>query len=81
MLRDYFRYKVFFVENITDIDDKIIRRARQNHLYEQYREEDPDLDRVIADCNEVKELFAQTVKTTEDADKRAMQGWNSDIML
>ena len=81
MLRDYFRYKVFFVENITDIDDKIIRRARQNHLYKQYEADDPDLNRVIVDCNEVKAIFAETVKTTEDADKRAMQGWNSDTTL
>ncbi|KAI7935855.1 hypothetical protein MJO28_016726 [Puccinia striiformis f. sp. tritici] len=30
--RDYFNYRVKFVMNITDIDDKIIQRARQQHL-------------------------------------------------
>lgn len=30
--------------NITDIDDKIILRARQQHLLENYRSEHPDLD-------------------------------------
>lgn len=31
-LVDYFGYQVFYVMNITDIDDKIIKRARSNHL-------------------------------------------------
>ena len=73
MLRDYFNYDVFFVENITDIDDKIIRRARQNHLFERYVTDDPDLGRVIADCNEVSVAFGETVKKTTDPDKKAMQ--------
>ena len=73
VLRDYFNYDVFFVENITDIDDKIIRRARQNHLFERYVADDPDLNRVIADCNEVSLAFGETVKKTTDPDKKAMQ--------
>ncbi|EJF65018.1 cysteinyl-tRNA synthetase [Dichomitus squalens LYAD-421 SS1] len=32
ILTDYFKYDVHFVMNITDIDDKIILRARHNHL-------------------------------------------------
>lgn len=36
ILANYFRYDVFLCMNITDIDDKIIRRARQNHLFDQY---------------------------------------------
>ncbi len=36
VLSNYFGYEVFYVMNITDIDDKIIKRARQNHLYESY---------------------------------------------
>ena len=73
VLRDYFNYDVFFVENITDIDDKIIRRARQNHLFERYVADDPDLGRVIADCNEVSVAFGETVKKTTDPDKKTMQ--------
>ena len=73
VLRDYFNYDVFFVENITDIDDKIIRRARQNHLFERYVADDPDLSRVIADCNEVSVAFGETVKKTTDPDKKTMQ--------
>ena len=32
ILRDYFNYDITYVMNITDIDDKIILRARQGHL-------------------------------------------------
>ncbi|KAF9069052.1 cysteinyl-tRNA synthetase [Rhodocollybia butyracea] len=37
IMSDYFGYDVHFVMNITDIDDKIIKRARQNHLIEKFR--------------------------------------------
>lgn len=43
-MKDYFQFNVRFVMNITDIDDKIILRARQQHLLENYRTEHPDLD-------------------------------------
>lgn len=36
VLKDYFRYDVEYVMNITDIDDKIMRRARELHLFEKY---------------------------------------------
>ena len=32
----YFNYEVYYVMNITDIDDKIIRRARRQYLFTQY---------------------------------------------
>ena len=37
ILRDYLGYDVHFVMNITDIDDKIIVRARQSHLLKTFR--------------------------------------------
>ncbi|EXJ80510.1 cysteinyl-tRNA synthetase [Capronia coronata CBS 617.96] len=37
ILRDYFHFRVNFVMNITDVDDKIILRARQRHLYDEYK--------------------------------------------
>jgi hypothetical protein len=37
ILRDYFHFQVRFVMNITDVDDKIILRARQRHLYDEYK--------------------------------------------
>lgn len=36
ILQNYFKYDVKFVQNITDIDDKIIIRARQTYLYEKF---------------------------------------------
>uniref|UniRef100_A0A183BVA7 Cysteine--tRNA ligase, cytoplasmic n=1 Tax=Globodera pallida TaxID=36090 RepID=A0A183BVA7_GLOPA len=36
VLTDYFNYDLLYVMNVTDIDDKIIKRARQNYLLEQY---------------------------------------------
>jgi len=38
-MSDYFGYKILYVLNITDIDDKIILRARTKYLLEQYRGE------------------------------------------
>ncbi|KAI9315543.1 tRNA synthetases class I (C) catalytic domain-containing protein [Dichotomocladium elegans] len=44
VLESYFGYKVQFVQNITDIDDKIILRARQQYLFENMKKETPKLD-------------------------------------
>lgn len=38
-MRDYFRFDVRFVMNITDVDDKIIIRGRQQFLFRQYLRE------------------------------------------
>ncbi|KAI3647854.1 hypothetical protein MP228_008075 [Amoeboaphelidium protococcarum] len=37
VLSDYFKYNVYQVMNITDIDDKIILRARQSYLFDEYK--------------------------------------------
>lgn len=36
IMQDYFGYNIKFVQNITDIDDKIIIAARQQYLFEKY---------------------------------------------
>ena len=36
VLEDYFGYDCLFVMNVTDVDDKIIQRARRNYLLKQY---------------------------------------------
>lgn len=38
IMEDYFHYDVFYQVNITDVDDKIILRARQNKLVSDYTE-------------------------------------------
>ena len=37
-MSDYFNYNLFYVMNITDIDDKIILRARRNFLFKEFLE-------------------------------------------
>lgn len=72
MLADYFNYNVFYVMNITDIDDKIIKRARQNHLHQEYVQGAPALDRVLDDYAEVLKLFQARLEENTDPDKRVM---------
>ncbi|BBN14707.1 cysteinyl-tRNA synthetase [Marchantia polymorpha subsp. ruderalis] len=36
IMEDYFGYEIRYVMNVTDVDDKIINRARRNHLLNQY---------------------------------------------
>ncbi len=35
--QEYFRYEILYVMNVTDVDDKIINRARRNHLLDRFR--------------------------------------------
>lgn len=37
LLEDYFGYNVMFVQNVTDIDDKIIVRGRQGYLFDKFK--------------------------------------------
>lgn len=54
ILQDYFRYEVLFVQNVTDIDDKIILRARQQYLFDSFKKD-------------MQELNEALVKQTEEA--------------
>ncbi len=73
VLQNYFGYDILYVMNITDIDDKIIRRARQTHLYQEYVAAQHPLQQVLADCNAALKYFASVVKATTDPDKKTMQ--------
>jgi len=73
VIKDYFGYNIFYVMNITDIDDKIIKRARQNYLYEKFVAESKPLDEVLEIATEVLLQYDEVVKNTTDPDKRAMQ--------
>ncbi|XP_012216089.1 cysteine--tRNA ligase, cytoplasmic [Linepithema humile] len=72
VLSDYFGYDVLYVMNITDVDDKIIKRARQNYLCEKYVGENHSLDNIVDDVKEVMLTFENTVKTTTDPDIKCM---------
>ncbi|XP_038162800.1 cysteine--tRNA ligase, cytoplasmic isoform X1 [Cyprinodon tularosa] len=72
ILRDYFKYDVFYCMNITDIDDKIIKRARQNHLLDQYREKQPKAAKILQDVLSARVPFQEQLVSTTDPDKKEM---------
>ncbi|CAO3702291.1 unnamed protein product [Rhizopus stolonifer] len=47
ILQDYFRYEVLFVQNVTDIDDKIILRARQQYLFDSLKKDTQELNEAL----------------------------------
>ncbi|KAF2021267.1 hypothetical protein BU24DRAFT_416926 [Aaosphaeria arxii CBS 175.79] len=49
ILKDYFGYNLQFVQNITDVDDKIILRGRQQHLLAQFRQKNPTITEEVVD--------------------------------
>ncbi|WVF72463.1 cysteine-tRNA ligase [Kwoniella sp. CBS 6097] len=61
ILRDYFGYDVNFVMNITDIDDKIILRARESYLLNQTISSTPSLTPQLV--NDTKAAFTKFVNT------------------
>ncbi|XP_035538198.1 cysteine--tRNA ligase, cytoplasmic isoform X1 [Morone saxatilis] len=72
ILRDYFKYDIFYCMNITDIDDKIIKRARQNYLLEQYKEKQPQAAQVLQDVLSARGPFQEHLASTTDPDKKQM---------
>lgn len=67
VLEDHFQYTIRFIMNVTDVDDKIILRARRNHLMEAYRAQQPPFERVLADAREAltQALAKQQAKMSE----------------
>lgn len=49
IMSEYFGYDINFVQNVTDIDDKIIIRARQNYLFDNYVKDVNAIDNAIID--------------------------------
>ncbi|XP_012737592.2 cysteine--tRNA ligase, cytoplasmic isoform X2 [Fundulus heteroclitus] len=72
ILRDYFKYDVLYCMNITDIDDKIIKRARQNFLLDQYREKRPQAAQILQDVLSARVPFQEQLASTTDPDKKQM---------
>lgn len=58
--------------NITDIDDKIIRRARQNYLYEQYTGKTKTEEEILTDYAEILTEYEVKMKINTDPDKGVM---------
>ncbi|KAJ7387869.1 Cysteine--tRNA ligase, cytoplasmic [Desmophyllum pertusum] len=72
VLQSYFNYDIFYVMNITDIDDKIIFRARRNHLLEKYTEEENSPEKILEDVNTALEPYTAKMNSTTDEDKKNM---------
>lgn len=61
IMRDYFKYNVQYVMNITDIDDKIIIGARQKYLLDLYVQEHGTLKsaaKVVADIEASLKIYS-----------------------
>lgn len=51
ILEGFFNYRVQYVMNVTDVDDKIINKARRNYLLEQYLATAYEAKTVLSDLN------------------------------
>lgn len=72
VLSDYFGFSILYCMNITDIDDKIIKRARQNFLIEEFKNKSTDLNQLISDIKDALVPFRSKCQETADPDKKAM---------
>lgn len=72
VLTNYFGYDVLYVMNITDIDDKIIKRARQNYLYDRYAKSSASLEQIFADYKEVMDQLNDVISKNTDPDKKTL---------
>lgn len=57
--------------NITDIDDKIIKRARQLHLFEEYVKTTTDKSTILKDINLALDDLKNNIEKV-DIEKKAM---------
>ena len=55
VLEDYLGYNVTYIMNVTDVDDKIILRARRNYLVDQYLREDHSPADLLTQCTAASE--------------------------
>lgn len=83
ILQDYFGYDILFVQNVTDIDDKIIIGARRKYLFDKYVEEN---DAKIS--KSVKDKVEAAWKTYVDenlakfgaiSDLEEFEGWAANV--
>lgn len=72
VLASYFNYDVLYIMNITDIDDKIIKRARQNHLYDAFKRDPHALNKVINDVTSALTWYEAKCAAETDVDKKNM---------
>lgn len=60
ILQDYFNYDIMYIMNITDIDDKIILRARQAFLLKEFAKANPIItERLISELRTILHEFGE----------------------
>ncbi|CAK9300466.1 unnamed protein product, partial [Gordionus sp. m RMFG-2023] len=73
VLESYFNYNIMYVMNITDIDDKIIKRARQKYRFKKYVEENHTLDQIFQDAIIALEFFSVKMKKDTNPDAKTLE--------
>ncbi|ODQ67928.1 cysteinyl-tRNA synthetase [Nadsonia fulvescens var. elongata DSM 6958] len=81
ILEDYFGYDVYFVQNVTDIDDKIIIRARQNFLFEQYKSQQTQItDALIEKISNAWSVYTKSnLPVPEDITLETFNKWSESV--
>uniref|UniRef100_A0A8C1L999 Cysteine--tRNA ligase, cytoplasmic n=1 Tax=Cyprinus carpio TaxID=7962 RepID=A0A8C1L999_CYPCA len=72
ILKDYFKYDVFYFDLNVTSSFQIIKRARQNYLLEQYREKKPSPSQILQDVLTARTPFKAKLAETTDPDKKQM---------
>ncbi|XP_072171919.1 cysteine--tRNA ligase, cytoplasmic-like [Diadema setosum] len=72
IMTKYFNYDVTYAMNITDIDDKIIKRARTNHLYAQYINNSTAIEQVLEDVEKAMESYKKKMERETNLEKKEM---------
>ncbi|EOA84389.1 uncharacterized protein SETTUDRAFT_164547 [Exserohilum turcica Et28A] len=72
ILAQYYGYNVKFVQNITDVDDKIILRGRQQHLLAKFKADNPTV---------TEEVINTTVKAFDAYIKKNLPLLSEDVTI
>eukprot|EP00201_Polytomella_parva_P019186 CAMPEP_0175053726 /NCGR_PEP_ID=MMETSP0052_2-20121109/9091_1 /TAXON_ID=51329 ORGANISM="Polytomella parva, Strain SAG 63-3" /NCGR_SAMPLE_ID=MMETSP0052_2 /ASSEMBLY_ACC=CAM_ASM_000194 /LENGTH=1117 /DNA_ID=CAMNT_0016318305 /DNA_START=178 /DNA_END=3528 /DNA_ORIENTATION=- len=78
VMEDYFGYNILFVMNVTDVDDKIILRARKRYLLNQYKQNSKNVEEVksfaLSSVNSaIKKLEQKVSEALESVAKEAVE--------
>ena len=72
ILAHYYGYKLKFVQNITDVDDKIILRGRQQYLLGKFKADNPTV---------TEEVINTTIKAFDAYVKKNLPLLNPDVTI
>ncbi|PVZ98198.1 hypothetical protein BB558_005827 [Smittium angustum] len=82
IMEDYFNYEIYIVMNITDIDDKIIIRGRQNHLFTNKKASVSKIDQELIDFCKIswKNYVEKNIGPISNVEeKQVLQDWSAQF--